>query len=231
MRKKGRVKEYLTLFFLSLSVSCKNLIEFCKVVFFYYRNFSFAKTDLFLLSSYFFKSPFKISKQFLLKKGKKDVYLYGETPITSMAEIAKLAGIEENDHVFELGMGRGRCCFWLHFFIGCKVTGIEFVPKFVQIANSLKKRLQIENILFLQEDMLKSAFQEATIFYLYGTCYDEIFIRALIEKFKKLPKGTKIITVSYPLNDYAKTPYFEVVKKFEITFTWGQADVYLQIVR
>jgi hypothetical protein len=37
-----------------------------------------------------------------------------------------------------------------------------------------------------------------------------------------------VITVSYPLTDYAPDA-FEVVKQFEAPFTWGTADVFLQL--
>ncbi len=43
-----------------------------------------------------------------------------------MDVIARECGIQKEDVVFELGCGRGRTCFWLNTFIGCKVVGIGF---------------------------------------------------------------------------------------------------------
>ena len=63
--------------------------------------------------------------------------------------------------------------------------------------------------------------------YLYGTCLREKQIKALCRRFEKLPKGTRVITVSYPLTDY--TEGYEVISCFSAPFTWGDTEVYLQI--
>lgn len=165
-----------------------------------------------------------------MKMGEKDIYAYGETPLTTMEKIALECNISKSDKVFELGMGRGRCCFWLNQFIKCDVVGIEFVPEFVNSANQIKTWFNVQGIEFRQEDMLKSDFGGGTLFYLYGTCYDAEMIKKIIKKMKKLPKGTRIITVSYSLDTYSDEILFNVVKKFPVEFTWGQADVYLQVL-
>ncbi len=161
--------------------------------------------------------------------GMADPYLYGETPLTSLQIIAEHCDLKKEDHVFELGCGRGRGCFWLQAFIGCKVTGIELVPTFVEKANHVKDRFKIDQIEFRHGDIAKANYDSATVLYLYGTCFEDVFIEQLINKFKKLPKGTRFITVSYALTEYMRSPLFEVVKVFPVEFTWGEAEVYLQV--
>jgi len=189
------------------------------------------KIDLSLLILYFFSNPFKISKHYLMKIGEKEIYAYGETPLTTMQKIAIKCQIKSSDTVFELGSGRGRCCFWLKSFIGCDVVGIEFVPDFVVRANKVKGWFNLQGIEFRKEDMLKSNFNGATILYLYGTCYDTVFIKQIIEIIKTLPKGTKIISVSYLLSSFTDESLFTQLKTFQADFTWGRADVYLQILK
>lgn len=225
-----RIKEFFELLWLKLTVSIKNTLEFFKVAFRYYCSLSFLKADLALRLTYLFDNPYKISKRFLKKKGAEDVYAYGETPLTSMELIAKECGFTKKDCIFELGSGRGRTCFWLHSFIGCSVVGIEYVPEFVERANKIKGYLGIKNIDFRLEDMAKANLSGATACYLYGTCLDEETINTLARHFAKLPAGTKIITVSYPLTDYPKGYSFEVMKRFSVPYTWGDADVFLQVV-
>jgi len=223
------ISEFFQLLWLNVVVQKRNFVEYVKVVFNHYRNLSFATIDFSVILMYFFHNPFKISKRFLMKKKEKDVYVYGETPLTSLEKIVKECGISQQDTVFELGCGRGRSCFWLHSFVGCKVVGIEFVPDFVERAERIRKKLAVKEMKFLLQNMLEADFSGGTVFYLYGTCYDAEFIKALIKKFKKMPLGTKIITVSYPLTDFTKEPIFEVMKRFPVTFTWGEGDVYLHI--
>ena len=215
---------------LYFKVQKRNFVEYVRVVFNYYRKFIFAKVDFTLLLLYLFQNPFRIAKKFLLQRGEKEVYLYGETPLTTMDQIAIDCAIKKQDKVFELGCGRGRCCFWLNAFVGCDVVGIEYVPLFIERANKIIKLFDIQCLEFRDANMLETNFEGATFFYLYGTCYDTEFIEKLIEKFQKCPAGTRIVTVSYALNDYCDNTIFTLVKQFSAQFTWGQADVYLQIL-
>ena len=234
LKEKGliiRIKEFLILLWINFIVTLKNILELFKVIVLYWSNFSFFKADLSLQLMYLFHNPFKISKHFLQKQGAKEIYAYGETPLTSMAIIAKTCGIGPKDLVFELGAGRGRTAFWLNSFKHCSVVGIEFVEDFVERAQLITKRLDIKNVDFRLADMLTTDYTGATVCYLYGTCLDELTISHLAEKFSKLPQGTKIITVSYPLSDYTDLTCFEVMKRFTVPYPWGMGDVYLQIVK
>lgn len=231
MEKKIDIKEFFVLLWVNLSVTVRNLIEFVKVAFNYYSSWSFVKADISLRLMYLFHNPYSISKRFLMKKGADDVYTYGETPLTTLEKIARECDISTKDRVFELGSGRGRGCFWLNTIVGCDVVGIEYVPEFVERANLIKRKLGMKGIEFELGDIFKVDLSKATVIYLYGTCFNEKEIRTLSEKFSKLPKGTKIITVSYPLSDYDDKSKFEMMKHFAVPFTWGDADVYLQIVK
>lgn len=221
------IKDYLSLLGLKLIVTKRNFVDFVKVFFSYYSHLSFAKVDISLMSAYLFKSPYSISKHFLKERGEEDVYAYGETPLTTLDYIVRECGVSDKDTVFELGCGRGRTCFWLNKFIGCKVVGIEVIPEFVECANKIKNRYRIDGVSFRNEDMAATDLNGATCIYLYGTCLEDQFIKKLIQKLSLLPAGTKIITISYPLTDYGAQ--FEVMKCFPAQFTWGRGDVYLQI--
>lgn len=226
------VKEFLVLLWVNFVVFIKNSVEFLKVAFRYYGSFSFLKADLLLRLTYLFNNPYKISKRFLMNKGSQEIYAYGETPLTSLEKIVKECDLSKKDCVYELGSGRGRTCFWLHSFIGCAVVGIEYIPEFVGRANWVKDTLGLTNIEFRLEDMVRTEFSGATVCYLYGSCLEDKTIKTLAKHFAQLPRGTKIITVSYPLTDYVEgNNTFEVMKRFTIPYTWGEADVFLQIVK
>jgi len=220
----------LNLFWLSLVVKKRNFVDYLKTVAHYYSNLTFMKADLLLLSHYLFKSPYKISKEFLQKRREEEVYAYGETPLTTLDLISKECQINKRDTVFELGCGRGRSCFWLNTILGCKVVGLEYIPEFVEIAEKVKTTCGLENLTFRCENFLETNFEGATVIYLYGTCLEDDFIKKLSAKFAKLPAGTKIITVSYPLSDYADNSHFTLMKRFSAPFTWGEADVYLHLL-
>lgn len=228
---KMNIREFFSLLWLNFVVWVRDMVEFVRVASRYYSSWSFLKADLALRLVYLFHSPYRMSKRFLMKRGEKDVHVYGETPLTSLELIAKQCGVRAKDCVFELGAGRGRTCFWLRSFIKCTVVGIEYIPEFVERANLVKKRLGIEGVEFRQEEMTKASLAGATVCYLYGSCLDEETIHTLASHFSQLPSGTKIITVSYPLSDYWEKESFELMKRFTVPYPWGEADVYMQVVR
>lgn len=223
--------DWLQLVGLNLLVKKRNLCEYIRVIYRYYSNATFRAADLLLLSKYIFRSPFAVSKAFMEARGEEDVYVYGETPLTTLETIAKECKITSQDTVFELGSGRGRGCFWLNIILGCKVVGIEYIPEFVEKAHAVIEKYRLSNIEFRQQDFLKADFRGATVIYLYGTCLDPSSIQKLMGKLSKLPAGTKIISVSYALKEYAPMPSFETLKRFQADFTWGKGEVYLQVLK
>ena len=90
---------------------------------------------------YLFHNPYRVSRKFLQKRGEEDIYQYGETPLKTMSHICQEAGITKDDHLFELGCGRGLAAFFIRECFGCKVTAIEQIPIFVRIAKQLNKLL------------------------------------------------------------------------------------------
>ncbi len=221
-------REFRELLWINLKVKTKNLRDYLHVIYRYYRDVSFLKTDLLLLSTYITKSPFAISRQYLQEQGETEVYTYGETPLGTLDKILQQTGISKTDHYLEAGCGRGRGCFWVNHAYGIPATGIDVVPTFIQKANWVKGVSNRHEVTFLEQDMLEADYSKATVIYLYGICFDTPFIQSFVDRMEEMPSGTKIITVSYPLSDYTKKPLFEVMRVFPAKFTWGKADVYVQ---
>lgn len=219
----------LKLFPLRFAVSFRTAFHYLQEVFYYYRHWRFFSIDQALLRRYWFKNPYRINRDFLQEKGAEDLYTYGETPLVTLEHIVKECDISQEDYVFEMGSGRGRSCFWLHYFVGCFVLGIEIVPEFVRIAQDVKEQYGVDGVEFVRKDFLEQSYEEATVIYYYGTCAQDEEIAQLVECFKKSKPGTKIITVSYPLSDYDSSNSFKLVKTFPATFTWGEGIVYLQV--
>ena len=204
------------------------LYEWLRVVLrYYWRMPTFFFIDLLLATQYLFKSPHRISKAFLSERGEANVYQFGETPLTTLDAIARACHILSHDVVYELGCGSGRTCFWLRTFVKCRVTGIDYLPAFIQKARFVKKKRYLNQIDFRQEDMLSVDFSDATVIYLYGTCLEDALIEKLTLHLSCLKPGSRVITVSYPLTDYCHGSLFKLIKSFPARFPWGMATVYL----
>ena len=159
-----------------------------------------------------FSTPYRGWRKFLQKKGAENIYAYGETPFSTYERIAKECGILPEDTWVELGAGRGRGCFWLKTFIGCKVIGVEWIYQFVWIANLIKKLFQIKNLEFIHSDISKVDLSEASVIYLYGIDLD-----------LQVKKNVRVITISEPIEGY------QVIKKFWVRYPWGRTTAFLQI--
>ena len=182
----------------------------------------FQKCDLALRSKYRLRNPFAISKRFLKKRGKKEIDVYGEIPLTSLLLIAKECEITPHDHLFELGCGRGRAAFFLRSVLRCSVTAVDFIPFFVVNAQKIVETLNIERLTFICDDIQHIALNQATCVYLYGTCLSDRVITQLCTSF---PAKIKIITLSYPLKDYYQK--FKTIKQFTVPVPWGNVEVFL----
>jgi len=195
----------------------------------YYSDLCFKEIDQTLLKAYRRLNPYKVSRQFLQKKGEKEIYCYGETPLTTYEKIGKEANLKSTDRLLEFGSGRGRGVFFLSSRFGAFVKGVEWIPLFVAKARKVAEERQVKNAVFSCEDYAQTDLKGFSVLYLYGTCLSDEEIKALCARFRTLPKETRIITVSYPLTEY--DPSFIVKKEFPLTFPWGETTGYIQSVR
>jgi SAM-dependent methyltransferase len=154
----------------------------------------------------------------------KEAFPYGETPLCSLKKIADRFGLKSSDKVVDLGCGRGRGVFFLAQHYGCEATGIDRVESFIEQAKRLAEKCQRLKVAFVLGDMRKFDFSQVTFVFFYGTTFSEEFVDELKQSMKALPKGSKVVTVSYPLEG------LELIDQFLVSFPWGSCSVYLHLV-
>lgn len=189
----------------------------------YYKSPRFALLDLSFGLFSLFSNPYRTCRKFLEKKGERDIYAYGETPFTTLQQIAAACQLQPQDRWIELGAGRGKGCFWIAHFIGCETIGIEWIPQFVRAARFLKACFKIKNVSFHLQNMEEADFTTASVVYLYGTCLEKERVRLIVDKMKTLPKGAKVISISYPLESDALI----LKKTFDVQYPWGDTEAFL----
>lgn len=217
-------------FLFNLKTTFFRLFEWVRVILRYYiKSWRFFWVDCLMAAHYLRKSPHQISKEFLKQCGAANIYAYGETPLTTLDRMATEFGILSHDIFYEMGCGSARGCFWINLFVKCRVIGIDYLPTFIRKAAEIKKSMGLYHIDFLEEEMVSTNLSRATVIYLYGTCLDDATIKKLIYNFAQLRSGTKIITVSYPLEWYCDPDLFKVIKQFRGRFPWGKADLFLNV--
>ena len=211
-------------------MKCQEIKELAWVLWSYRREGRFLLSYSLLLLFYLFSSPYSVSRRYLKWINADDIYSYGATPLSSLSAIMEQVKLASDDHVFELGAGSGLTSLWLRLIRGCQVTAIEQVPGFVRRLNAVIRLLKLEGICIRQDDFLTTSFEGATVIYLFASNLDNPDIAQLAERLAELPAGTRLISISYPLQPYLEQPAFEVVEQFSVGFPWGEADVYVQRV-
>lgn len=220
-----------------LSLVGWHLIAFWKETadFFYavvhdYRWRGFWKADLLLRGLYLFKGPFALARDFSRARGAVDPYTFGKTPLATLATIACEGKVAPDERVYDLGCGTGQTSFWWALRWGTSCVGIDHLPIFIQRAKRVQRLLGVAKgrLDFWEQDFFDVDYGDATFVYLYGTHLDEEEIERLIEALSTLPIGARVVTVSYPLTEYQKAPWFSLGKVFQGAYPWGTADLYLQ---
>lgn len=221
-----KIQEFPRLLMINLIVSLKGFFEYCKVVWFYYRSSNFRKADLALLAAYFGCSPFRVHKQYMKQLGKENIYLYGETYLTTMDTLAAKAAISPKDTYVELGCGRGRTCFWVRCFKECKTIGIDYVPAFIEKAQAIACRQNLDQIEFYYQDFLIEKWPLGTIYCLDGTLLEGEEIASIIRTSDLLPEGTRFIAINFSfVGDFPdQRPQWQLKEAFTVSYPWGEAD-------
>ena len=197
----------------------------------HYPHVRFLFAWFWLRMSYLIDSPYWVSRRFQRRNGSKDLHVYGETPLPSLALIVDKAGITAGDYVFELGSGSGLTGLWLNAVKQCKVVVVEQIPLFCWRLKRTARRFRLSGIEIRRENYLQTSFQGADFIYLYGSNLEDAVICELVRRFQELPDTVRIITVSYPLSDYADDGLFPVIDHFAADFGWGSAEVFVQSIR
>jgi hypothetical protein len=186
---------------------------------YYGKSALFALADIALGFVWLFFNPYRIAR--------KNGFIYGETPPSSLHRIASFCALSSKDCWLELGSGRGKGCFWVAQFIGCRAIGIEKVFLFYASAKLLGSIFFPRRLAFIHRDMADADFSKATFVYLYSTCMEEEELQLLAEKMKKLPHGAKVVSVSAPLPE---VPHLKRAGSFPLSFPWGETEGYLHLL-
>ena len=218
-----------------LMLACRQTIQFWQqqwnVLKKYKDNRRFLLSWFWLHGSYLLSSPYRVSKRYQRSVKSEHLYVYGDTPLLTLEHIADRAAINKADHVYELGAGSGFTSLWLHEVKGCHVTAIEQVPVFCWRLQRTARRFRLQRMAVRCDDYMTTEIKRASVIYLYGSNLDEDTVFKLTLRLAAMPSGTKIITVSYPLDPDNVLGVFEPKERFEAKFEWGAADVYIQNIR
>ena len=204
----------------------------------YCLSWRFLRYELHRRLFYFFCSPWAISRRFLDQQEEYDAQGYGETPLVTLAAIARRLELTEADTLLELGSGTGRNCAWLSANYGCRATGVEQIPQYVRFAQYLEHRYFSDNnalpeldttgsdtkVNSLIGDMFTMDMSGWNYVYVDCTAMSESCIRKVAFLCAGLPNDSILVTVNASM--HALMPErFQIERAFTGLFLWGWSDI------
>lgn len=154
-------------------------------------------------------------------------YTYGEMNWETAIKVLNQFDIKENDALCDLGCGNAKIVFLANLKYGIKSFGIDIIDNFIKISNIIKKKLDLKNIYFKNNDFLKENLKEYNLFFITATCFDNKIFEKLVNKLESLDTGTKIAIVTKEINKEK----FILYKVIRSSFSWGLDYIYFYEIR
>jgi cyclopropane fatty-acyl-phospholipid synthase-like methyltransferase len=113
----------------------------------------------------------------------------------------KLAGVTAADTVYDLGSGDGRIVIAAAKKFGARGVGVELDPELVKTARRNAQSAGVaDRVTFLQQDLFKTDFSDATVVMLYLSNSVNMRLRGLLER--QLKPGSRIVSHRFPMGDW-----------------------------
>lgn len=139
-----------------------------------------------------------------------------EEVVEQMLEIAK---VSNKDIVFDLGSGDGRIPITaVKKYNALKATGVEINPDLVKESQENAKKAGVsDRVKFLQQDLFKTDFSDATVVTLY--LLPEVNLKLRPKLLKELKPGTRIVSHAFDMGDWKPDRVERVKDKNGRTYT------------
>lgn len=132
-----------------------------------------------------------------------DLAPYVQTPKPVVKKMLKLAGVNKNDVLFDLGCGDGRIVITAAKLYRAHGVGIDIMPERIQESYAGARAAGVDNLVeFKVGDATKTDFSSATVVTLYLIPESNELLRPLLEE--QLKPGTRVVSHNYPIPGWEK---------------------------
>lgn len=135
---------------------------------------------------------------------------YVPTHQTIVDEMLRMAEVDADDVLYDLGSGDGRIPITAAQRFGTRGVGIDLNPERIKEANEGAKKAGVtDKVKFIEGDIFKEDFSEATVLTLYLLPEVNLKLRPTILGMKP---GTRVVSHNYGMGDWEP----EKVKEMEV---------------
>jgi SAM-dependent methyltransferase len=126
---------------------------------------------------------------------------YVPTPQELVDVMLDMARVGRDDVVYDLGSGDGRLIITAAKKYGASGVGIDIDPQRIAESSENAKKSGVEDrVRFLEQDLFKSDFHEATVVTLY--LLSELNLRLRPQLFAQLKPGTRVVSHAFMMGDW-----------------------------
>jgi ribosomal protein L11 methylase PrmA len=127
-----------------------------------------------------------------------------------------LAGVSEDDILYDLGSGDGRVVIAAAQQFGSRGVGIDIDPERIREANENAQTAGVsDRVQFRQQDLFESDFSEATVVILY--LLPHLNLRLRPELFRQLRPGASVVSHDFDMGDWKPDHAMQIQMQEEST--------------
>jgi cyclopropane fatty-acyl-phospholipid synthase-like methyltransferase len=126
---------------------------------------------------------------------------YVSTPASVVNAMLRLAAVQPEDLVYDLGCGDGRIVISAARDFGARGVGIDIDPRRIEEANAAARREGVASrVRFAVQDLFQTDFSQATVLTLY--LYPELNAKLLPKLRADLRPGTRVVSHQFRIGDW-----------------------------
>jgi 2-polyprenyl-3-methyl-5-hydroxy-6-metoxy-1,4-benzoquinol methylase len=150
----------------------------------------------------------------------KKVVPYVPTSPETVAAMLKLAGVQKNDLVIDLGCGDGRIVITAAKEYGAHGIGVDIDPERIKEANENAQKEGVANLVeFRQGDLFDADIKKATVVTLY--LLPSVNMKLRPKLWRDLKPGTRVVSHTFDMEDWKPEKVEEV----------GGSQIFLWVIK
>ena len=139
---------------------------------------------------------------------------YVPSKLKVVEEMLKMAGVNENDILYDLGCGDGRIVVTAAKEKGAHGVGIDIDPERIRESyENAKKAGVTDKVTFIEQDIFDADISEATVVSLY--LLTEVNLRLRPKLLRELKPGTRVVSHNYAMGEWDYEDYKEVMAEYD----------------
>lgn len=126
---------------------------------------------------------------------------YVPTPQEVVVEMLKMAGVNRNDIVYDLGCGDGRIVITAAKVFGARGVGVDNDPGLIRQSNENARQAGVaDRVKFIEQDLFETDIREATVVTLY--LLPELNLQLCPKLLRALKPGSRIVAHEFDMGDW-----------------------------